>query len=212
MAGVGFRFGTDPDATALRFDARDLKHYLDLLSAAARNPGPLLRRWGHAIQSRAQGNIQAADYPRKKPIWETWEGGKTAPLTYRGGLLRSIVVDVDEVGGNVRVGSALEYAATQQFGSDGPRAFYVYVQAEYEGGKRGGGEQRVKYDEETGYPIGKLVVVDKTSALPPNVLKVLVIQKVNPRPFLPEVIDAPLATELHEIAVNFLLHLDGRAA
>lgn len=206
MAGLGFTplSGGPGGGATLLFDARDLEHYLQLLSLAGRNTLPLLRRIGHVVQSVAQDAIQKADYKPKPPIWEIWEGGKTAPLTYRGRLLGSITVDADDVRGSVRVGSPLAYAATQQFGSDGPRGFYVYIVPEYEEGKRG---QRVKRDEATGYPIGLLRLKQGK-----NTIKTLVIQTIEPRPFLPEEITPSMGAQMHAIAHDYLLGVDRRAA
>ena len=64
----------------------------------------------------------------KLPLFVQLEGGKSQPLTYTGGLLRSIVhQEPDDY--TTQYGSPLPYAARHQFGGKGskPAPFFVQV-------------------------------------------------------------------------------------
>jgi len=100
---------------------------------------------------------------------------------------------------SVRVGSPLKYARTQQFGSGGPRPFYLSIIPDTEPGARGTKYQRDAY----GRLLGRITLRQDAAAK-----RQLVTIDVRPRAFLVPPTDAEWE-EIGELIGEFLF---GRAA
>lgn len=193
MAGVG-----------LQLNIRDLDRFIDQAINLGQNPEGVIRRIGSIVVAQTKRRFHNKSHRRtpwapKPRIWEIWEGGKTVPLTYKGRLKQSITQDTRGRGANMvlRVGSALVYARQHQEGDNRIRKFYVFIIPEMERGEYG---ERIKYDELSGYPIGRLTLGQSDGAggrvAPKGAIKVLVtLHGIRPRPYLA----VPNAREEREI-------------
>ena len=177
-------------------------------------PRSLVRSW-KAFQSAKDdlaSDMRRTPWADKPPIFVIWEGGKTEPLTYKGRLMQSITHDTRGRGANttLRVGSALPYAPTHQWGDDRARAFYVFIIPEMEDGVHG---KRIKRDERTGYPIGRMTLGKGDGAggrvAPDNAVKVLVrLKGIKPRSFL-AIPDAAEEREIFNMIQRYFLRKTG---
>ena len=193
MAGAG-----------LQLHAGDLEQFITRAINLGQNPEGAIRRIGSVVVAQTKRRFHNKSHRRtpwadKPPIFVIWEGGKDKPLLYKNRLMQSIVQDTRGRGPNMvlRVGSALPYAATHQFGDDRPRAFYVFIVPKMEQGVH---KKRIMRDERTGYPLGKMTLGQSDGAggrvAPDNAVKVLVrLNGIKPRPFLA----VPNALEEREI-------------
>ena len=111
------------------------------LQAAIRNavnqtmrPRGLMKAIGQRVMQQTKRRFQTTTAPDgtswapKLPLFIALEGGKSKPLTFTGGLLRSIVhQEPDDQ--TTQIGSPLPYAARHQFGGKGskPAPFFIQV-------------------------------------------------------------------------------------
>ena len=185
MAGAAISFDLGQPITAFggelycEFDASQLDKFIGMAELQGKQPEGMLRRIGVYYVGETKRNFQSRGpgWPAKPPRFEAWEGGKTAPLTYKGRLAGSITYDVQ--GTDLRVGSPLKYAATHQFGSDGPRSFYLWIQPEYDGEFDPQHPYKNVRRDAQGFLVG-LIVPKRT----PDALKQLVTLTIEARPFL----------------------------
>ena len=185
------------------FDASQLDKFIAMAELQARSPEPMLRRVGVYYVGETKRNFQSRGpgWPAKPARFESWEGGKTAPLTYKGRLAGSVTYDVQAT--DLRVGSPLPYAATHQFGSDGPRSFYLWIQPEYDGEPDPAHPYKNARRDAQGFLVG-LIVPKRTV----GALKQLVTITIQPRPFLRPPNPAQWG-EIIRICQDFILGVTG---
>ncbi len=122
----------------------------------------------------------------KSPMFADWEGGKTAPLSYTGNLLRwfdsASPRNMETSKNSVTVFTNLIYARTHQEGSNGPRNVVFWIMPDMEPGLREGKQRIARY--ENGFPKGLLVNVRQGERGPEGSVKVLMRLTIEPRPFL----------------------------
>ncbi|GEM_PF-1414370 len=180
MAGVG-----------VRLHIGEARQQLARMILWAKDPRPLLRAIGEYGVSLAVKRFEQGGpgWPRKNPYFAELEkrthGSGTKPLEFRGKLRQSITFDVQEPD-SVRVGSPLKYAATHQFGSDGPRTFYLHIKPDLVTGKRG---KPVPERDQYGRILGRIVTPKAGEDPAAGVKRQLISIEIEERPFLVEPTD-----------------------
>lgn len=224
----------------LNWDDKAAQAWLGAL--AGREHPDLMDALGRALEGIVRGRFaqRGPGWKPKSPLFAYWEGGKDSPLVFRGALLRGVFYTVLD-GHTTAVGSNLPYAATQQFGTDGPRYVVFHILPEYESAERTSvfgrptrfsaqGAVRTKSGAfrrkqitggpGTGRPRG-LRIARFENGFPkgklvlrqePGTVKVLMRINIEPRPFLPEVLSASESHGLEAIVARYVEQIGGRAA
>ncbi|MCC7479199.1 phage virion morphogenesis protein [bacterium] len=162
----------------LSWEDQKVQEYLNLLGRSIERPYELMGILGQLMVTFTSEHFQqhGPGWQPKSPLFAEWEGGKTAPLTYTGNLERS--VDYEILGlGAVRVGTNLEYAATQQWGTSSPRWVCFWIQVQ-----KGPDGKTLRW--ENGYPHGVFVPRRKGQDPPDGVEAVYMRINIEPREFI----------------------------
>ncbi len=174
MAGIG-----------VKVDVSQARRGLAAIMRRAQDTRPLMDRLGqHEVTvTKLRFEKRGPGWPQINPYFAELKRrttGGNAPLTFRGKLATSIYHRVRGPH-SVRAGSNLPYAARQQWGGHGmrgPHFFNLYIEPEYEQGKRG---LRMKRDDK-GRLLGKLRI-RQTPTAKKQLMRSL---DITPRPFLKE--------------------------
>jgi phage gpG-like protein len=181
----------------IRIDATEAQAKLKRMIEAAANPRPLLRKIGRHGVRKAKALIRKGIPPPTHPYFAELKRRShlmAEPLHAHGHLYGSITHEVAGLG--VRVGSPLRYAATHQFGSDGPRRFPLFIIPDLDSE---GQPERNEY----GLLLGALTTEDD-----PKAEKQFITITVRKRPFL----KPPTDSEWAEMTELIEQHLTGGKA